>query len=228
MVQADALAWLPSQPEAAFDLAFVDPPFSAGLWEKVLPPGGGPPEAGRLAVRRGAAGRGDRATAAMASAPRRPHPPGALRACTAGRCNRRPPRRRHGPPLLHCAASGAGGPDSGASALSRMTVARNRIAVYPGTFDPITNGHIDLVDRAAPLFERLIIGVAESAAKGPALPLRRCALTWRARRWPTMRTWRSAASTPCWRTSSTKSAVASCCAACARCRTSNTNSSWPA
>ena len=46
-----------------------------------------------------------------------------------------------------------------------------RIAVYPGTFDPITNGHIDLVDRAAPLFERLIIGVAESPAKGPALPL---------------------------------------------------------
>jgi 16S rRNA (guanine966-N2)-methyltransferase len=37
VVQADALAWLPSQPEAAFDLAFVDPPFSAGLWEKVLP-----------------------------------------------------------------------------------------------------------------------------------------------------------------------------------------------
>ncbi|HEY5782944.1 MAG TPA: pantetheine-phosphate adenylyltransferase [Lysobacter sp.] len=52
-----------------------------------------------------------------------------------------------------------------------MTSARNRIAVYPGTFDPITNGHIDLVDRAAPLFERLIIGVAESPGKGPALPL---------------------------------------------------------
>lgn len=46
-----------------------------------------------------------------------------------------------------------------------------RIAVYPGTFDPITNGHIDLVDRAAPLFERMIIGVAESPAKGPALPM---------------------------------------------------------
>lgn len=52
-----------------------------------------------------------------------------------------------------------------------MNVARNRIAVYPGTFDPVTNGHIDLIDRAAPLFERLIIGVAESPAKGPALPL---------------------------------------------------------
>ncbi|MBW3551230.1 MAG: pantetheine-phosphate adenylyltransferase [Proteobacteria bacterium] len=52
-----------------------------------------------------------------------------------------------------------------------MTVARPRIAVYPGTFDPVTNGHIDLVDRAAPLFERLIIGVAESPGKSPALPL---------------------------------------------------------
>ena len=52
-----------------------------------------------------------------------------------------------------------------------MTVARNRTAVYPGTFDPITNGHIDLIDRAAPLFERVIIGVAESQGKGPALPL---------------------------------------------------------
>ena len=52
-----------------------------------------------------------------------------------------------------------------------MSTARNRIAVYPGTFDPITNGHVDLVDRAAPLFERLIVGVAESPAKGPALPL---------------------------------------------------------
>jgi pantetheine-phosphate adenylyltransferase len=46
-----------------------------------------------------------------------------------------------------------------------------RIAVYPGTFDPITNGHVDLVDRAAPLFERMVVGVAQSPGKGPALPL---------------------------------------------------------
>ena len=52
-----------------------------------------------------------------------------------------------------------------------MSVANTRTAVYPGTFDPITNGHVDLVDRAAPLFERLVVGVAESPAKGPALPL---------------------------------------------------------
>ncbi len=51
-----------------------------------------------------------------------------------------------------------------------MSVA-TRTAVYPGTFDPITNGHVDLVDRAAPLFERLVLGVAASPSKGPALPL---------------------------------------------------------
>jgi len=33
-------------------------------------------------------------------------------------------------------------------------------AIYPGTFDPITNGHIDLVERGAKIFERLIVGVA--------------------------------------------------------------------
>ena len=51
-----------------------------------------------------------------------------------------------------------------------MSVA-TRIAVYPGTFDPITNGHVDLVDRAAPLFDRLVVGIAESPGKRPALAL---------------------------------------------------------
>lgn len=46
-----------------------------------------------------------------------------------------------------------------------------RVAVYPGTFDPITNGHADLVSRAAPLFGRVIVGIAESAGKGPSLTL---------------------------------------------------------
>ncbi len=50
-------------------------------------------------------------------------------------------------------------------------VANRRIAVYPGTFDPITNGHIDLVNRAAPLFEKVVVGVAYSPVKGPSLPL---------------------------------------------------------
>ncbi len=39
------------------------------------------------------------------------------------------------------------------------------IAVYPGTFDPITNGHLDIVRRAARLFDRIIIGVYEKSNK---------------------------------------------------------------
>ncbi len=40
-------------------------------------------------------------------------------------------------------------------------------AVYPGTFDPITMGHIDLVERGARLFDELIVAVADSPQKGP-------------------------------------------------------------
>ena len=39
------------------------------------------------------------------------------------------------------------------------------VAVYPGTFDPITNGHLDIVTRAAKLFDRIIIGVYEKSDK---------------------------------------------------------------
>jgi pantetheine-phosphate adenylyltransferase len=48
---------------------------------------------------------------------------------------------------------------------------RARIAVYPGTFDPITNGHVDLAGSASPLFDRVIVAVADSASKGPAFDL---------------------------------------------------------
>lgn len=43
-----------------------------------------------------------------------------------------------------------------------------KTAVYPGTFDPITNGHTDLVERAARLFDRVIVAVAKSPSKAPA------------------------------------------------------------
>ena len=46
-----------------------------------------------------------------------------------------------------------------------------RIAVYPGTFDPITNGHQDLVKRAARLFDRVIVAVARQTAKGTVFGL---------------------------------------------------------
>ena len=45
------------------------------------------------------------------------------------------------------------------------------LAVYPGTFDPITNGHEDLIQRASRLFERVVVGVAHSQAKRPFFSL---------------------------------------------------------
>ena len=41
------------------------------------------------------------------------------------------------------------------------------IAIYPGTFDPITNGHLDLIQRALRLFDKVVIAVAESSGKNP-------------------------------------------------------------
>jgi pantetheine-phosphate adenylyltransferase len=41
------------------------------------------------------------------------------------------------------------------------------VAVYPGTFDPITNGHLDIIQRASKMFSRLIIGVASNETKTP-------------------------------------------------------------
>lgn len=42
-----------------------------------------------------------------------------------------------------------------------------KIALYPGTFDPITNGHLDLIQRASKLFDRVIVAVAQSRGKNP-------------------------------------------------------------
>ncbi|WP_313086591.1 pantetheine-phosphate adenylyltransferase [Atlantibacter hermannii] len=44
-------------------------------------------------------------------------------------------------------------------------------AIYPGTFDPITNGHIDIITRAAGMFDRLIIAIAASPTKKPMFTL---------------------------------------------------------
>jgi len=42
-----------------------------------------------------------------------------------------------------------------------------RIAIYPGSFDPFTNGHVDILERALKLFDRVIVTVARNAAKSP-------------------------------------------------------------
>ncbi|MFM7625982.1 MAG: pantetheine-phosphate adenylyltransferase, partial [Gammaproteobacteria bacterium] len=47
----------------------------------------------------------------------------------------------------------------------------NRSAMYPGTFDPITNGHIDIVRRAAKMFDRVVIAIAANPGKAPLFTL---------------------------------------------------------
>jgi pantetheine-phosphate adenylyltransferase len=47
----------------------------------------------------------------------------------------------------------------------------HRRAIYPGTFDPVTNGHADLIERAARLFKQVIIGIAANPSKQPRFTL---------------------------------------------------------
>jgi pantetheine-phosphate adenylyltransferase len=46
-----------------------------------------------------------------------------------------------------------------------------RTAIYPGSFDPLTNGHLDVIQRAAKLFDRVIVAVAENEGKQPLFTL---------------------------------------------------------
>jgi pantetheine-phosphate adenylyltransferase len=45
----------------------------------------------------------------------------------------------------------------------------NRVAIYPGSFDPITNGHLDLIQRGSRLFDRLIVSILRNVGKEPPL-----------------------------------------------------------
>ena len=46
-----------------------------------------------------------------------------------------------------------------------------RTAIYPGSFDPLTNGHLDIIQRAAKLFDRVIVAVARNESKHPLFTL---------------------------------------------------------
>src|ERR1700694_5292270 len=50
-------------------------------------------------------------------------------------------------------------------------VKKLRVGLYPGTFDPVTNGHIDVIGRAARLLDKLVVGVAINTGKGPMFTL---------------------------------------------------------
>jgi pantetheine-phosphate adenylyltransferase len=51
------------------------------------------------------------------------------------------------------------------------TIRAMRIAVYPGSFDPMTNGHLDIIRRAARLFDRLLVSVLENEGKSPVFTI---------------------------------------------------------
>jgi pantetheine-phosphate adenylyltransferase len=55
----------------------------------------------------------------------------------------------------------AGGPSF------HVLMPNGRTAIYPGTFDPVTNGHVDVIERAARVFERVVVAVADNASKEP-------------------------------------------------------------
>ncbi len=48
---------------------------------------------------------------------------------------------------------------------------KQRVGLYPGTFDPVTNGHLDVIARAARLLDKLVVGVATNTGKGPLFTL---------------------------------------------------------
>jgi pantetheine-phosphate adenylyltransferase len=53
------------------------------------------------------------------------------------------------------------------TSVDRGMAAHPRIAVYPGTFDPLTNGHVDIIERGLGLFDRIIVAILENSGKQP-------------------------------------------------------------
>jgi pantetheine-phosphate adenylyltransferase len=47
----------------------------------------------------------------------------------------------------------------------------NKVAVYPGSFDPITNGHVDIVQRALAMFDKVIVAIADNVRKTPVFTI---------------------------------------------------------
>ncbi len=52
-----------------------------------------------------------------------------------------------------------------------MTIAMPNIAIYPGSFDPVTNGHLDLIERGTKIFDRLMVAVLRNPEKDPLFSL---------------------------------------------------------
>ena len=101
-----------------------------------------------------------------------------------------------------------------------------RLAIFPGSFDPLTNGHVDIILRSAHLFERILVAVLVNPEKKPLFtPDERVAIIREVFSRVPERRGRHA-STGCWSTTRGGGARARSSAACARCRTSSTSFRW--
>ena len=76
------------------------------------------------------------------------------------------------------------------------------LAVYPGSFDPLTNGHVDIITRGARLFDRIIVAILVNAEKAPLFSMDERVEIARAVFKDRCRTSRSTPSTACWSTTS--------------------------
>ena len=74
----------------------------------------------------------------------------------------------------------------------------NLVAIYPGSFDPITNGHLDLISRGSRLVGRLIVAILRNECKQPAVLASRSGWRCCGRWWGVTPTWKSDPSTDCW------------------------------
>ena len=150
VVEADALDWLarPRAGDTPFDIVFIDPPSASRCTAR--PPSGSRSTAGWPRTR----GSGSRSSAAASLPISRP----------GGRSSSPVGPERCGI-ILHPASDA--GPSGARGPFSIM----EKVAVYPGTFDPIHNGHTDLIQRASRLFDRVIVAIAASAGKNPCFSL---------------------------------------------------------
>ena len=100
-------------------------------------------------------------------------------------------------------------------------------AIYPGTFDPLTNGHLDLIARGAKIVDELVVAILRNSEKGAPLftvpereeMLREATQQLRQRE-------RERRSTGCWWTLRARMGRRRCCAGFARSRTMSTSSRW--
>ena len=153
VVTGDAFRYLAGAPRP-FDVVFLDPPFAQGRLPELctLLENGGMARAARVRLPRGRRARWHSAAA---------------RSVAAGA---RDPRRR-GARRVGAARGPGGAAGRRRQRADGRDMNHKRSAVYPGTFDPVTNGHEDLVRRAASMFERVCVAIAANPNKTPMFPL---------------------------------------------------------